>query len=131
MAARKSQTLTPRQKMAVKNRMQGMTKKDALLKAGYSATTAQASTNVFRRMDPALRDAFAKAGLTIEHISKTIYELTEDDQGSVKAAGVKLWKDLTGTEPPKQHEHDISGHLSIEQIRKEQSRLAGSLEWLE
>ena len=108
-----------------------MTQKGALLKAGYAPSTAEVSTTVFRRMDAALREAFIKAGLTVEHISDTIFDLTKDPNGSVKAAGVKLWKDLTGTEPPKQHEHEVSGHMTVEQVRKEQSRLGESLQWLE
>ena len=128
----KRRELTGRQAKAINNRVAGMSKRQALLDAGYSESVANtAASKVFERMDPQLRDAFAEAGLTLEHISKTVFELTDDPNGSVRLGAVKTWADLTGVEPAKRTQHEISGHLSVAQIRKEQSRLTESLGWLE
>ena len=128
----KSRKTTPRQIRAIQNRVNGMTKEQSLLEAGYSESTARTqAADVFHRMDPELREAFARAGLTLDHIAKTIHSLTTDSNGSVRAAGVKSWKELTGVEPAKRHEHSGSIDLSVEDARRHQNRLMEQFgEWL-
>lgn len=77
---RKKQGLSGRERKAVAGIVAGKTKKQALLDAGYSASTADKSPDAVlgkSRVQNALLQAYEKQGLTEEYLAKKTKELCE------------------------------------------------------
>jgi hypothetical protein len=124
--------LSPRDSIALRERLKGSTKVDALRVAGYSESTALTqSTRIFNRIEETLQDVMERRGLGADAFCTQLLALLDstlaDSEGfpdnRVRLGAAKLWSDLRGWEPPK--ETRISGdvNVTVNVRRAEQSRV--------
>ena len=129
----KARNLTVRQAAVVAGLLEGKTAQNALLDAGYSASTARTqSRDVIEPLQETLQASMRRTGWGPDKFKRHLQRLLRakkpqgpdgdlhDDNQAITNA-LRIWVDVAGLEAPKQHEH--TGTLDINVRREEQATL--------
>ena len=136
-----------RARKALQHHLNGETKQKACELAGYAKTTARHhATAILRRVQGELCEELERQGLDAPTFAGSLIDglkatqrqyfngevVDETPDFRARAQFSKMVIDVCGDAAPVKHDHTHEGHVTVVQIRKEQTRLENAIdEWLE